>query len=96
MVLALGVITIEGLDAALIHGYFKEDYSICGEQYIKQQQYNKASVKHDCAKLKEAYLWYFTLVFITDIVLVLCSFVLLLLFADWILFVAPVRITLVL
>jgi hypothetical protein len=95
MVLALGVIMIEGLDATLIHGYFKDDYSICGEQHIKQQQY-KASVKDDCAKLKEAYLWYFTLVFITDIVLVLCSFVLLLLFADWILFVAPVRITLVL
>jgi hypothetical protein len=93
MVLALGVIIIEGLDATAIHRYFKEDESTCGGDMNTRHELN---IKDDCAKFKEAYRWYFMLVFITDIVLVLCSFVLLLLFADWILFVAPVRIMLVL
>jgi hypothetical protein len=88
MVLALGVIIIEGFDAVVIHGYFKEDESTCGGDMNTRYELN---IKDDCAKFKEAYRWYFMLVFITDIVLVLCSFVMLLLFADWILFVAPVR-----
>jgi hypothetical protein len=88
MVLALGVIIIEGFDAVAIHGFFKEDESFCGDVYLRDRSDTKNS---DCPILKEAYRWYFMLVFITDIVLVLCSFVMLLLFADWILFVAPVR-----
>ncbi|CAB3990033.1 Hypothetical predicted protein [Paramuricea clavata] len=83
MVLALGVIIVESLEAATLHRHFKDDESSCR----KDRDHSK--MKKDCAILKEAYLWYFTLIFINDIVLVLCSFVLLLLFADWILFVAP-------
>ena len=94
MVLALGVIIIEGLDATAIHRYFKEDESTCGGDTINTR--HELNIKDDCAKFKEAYRWYFMLVFITDIVLVLCFIVVLLLFADWILFVAPVRIMLVL
>jgi hypothetical protein len=81
------------IDATAIHRYFKEDESTCRGDMNTRHEVN---IKDNCAKLKEAHRWYFTLVFITDIVLVLCSFVLLLLFADWILFVAPVRIMLVL
>ncbi|CAB3990031.1 Hypothetical predicted protein [Paramuricea clavata] len=82
MVLALGVIIIEGFDATIIHRFLKED-SWC--EVTKQEH----KYRLDCAILKEAYPWYFMLVFITVIVLVLCSFVKLLLFTDWILFVAP-------
>ena len=92
MVLAMGVIIIEGIDATLMHRFFKKN-SFC--ETDKQEQHDDR-IRSDCAKYKEAYRWYFTLVFITDIVLVLCFIVVLLLFADWILFVAPVRIMLVL
>jgi hypothetical protein len=54
---------------------------------------NPSNSKNDCDLLKNADPWYYLLLFTTDIVLVLCSFVMLLLFADWILFVAPVRVT---
>ena len=90
MVLALGVIIV-GFDAVDLHRSFKNDYTFCEKAIQEQNRYMS-----DCAILKEAYRWYFTLVFITDIVLVLCFIVMLLLFADWILFVAPVRIMLVL
>ena len=89
MVLALGVIIVEGFDATIIHRFFKDDESSCGD--ANERLGRSDNRKSDCAILKEAYRWYYMLVFITDIVLVLCSFVMLLLFADWILFVAPVR-----
>ncbi|CAB3990030.1 Hypothetical predicted protein [Paramuricea clavata] len=84
MVLALGVIIVEGYDATAIHGDFKSDESFCGDNNARG-----GTEKNDCPIFKEAYPWYFTLIFITVIVLVLCSFVMLLLFADWILFVVP-------
>ena len=43
-------------------------------------------------RYKKADIWYYILLYATDIVSVLSSFVMLLLFADWILFVAPVRV----
>jgi hypothetical protein len=70
----------------IIQKIFKDEESSCGNA---KRLDNKT--KNDCAILKEAYRWYFMLVFITDIVLVLCLIVVLLLFADWILFLAPVR-----
>ncbi|CAB3990035.1 Hypothetical predicted protein [Paramuricea clavata] len=85
MVLAQGVIIVEGFEATAIHRFFKEDESTCGDS----NERHELNINHDCAKFKEAYRWYFTLVFITDIVLVLCFIVVLLLLADWILFVAP-------
>ena len=88
MVLALGVIIV-GFDAVdLLQSFGKEDDSFCEKAIQEQNTYMS-----DCAILKETYRWYSTLVFITDIVLVLCFIVVLLLFADWILFVATVRIS---
>ena len=85
MVLALGVIIEESTTATDVHSYLKNGN--CKGVYA----YNKPSKKEYCDKVKKADLWYYILLFATDIVLVLCSFVMLLLFADWILFVALVR-----
>ena len=84
IVLALGVIIEESTNAAMLHNYFKED-SNCDDERVSSYR------KKDCDQLKEADPWYYILLYTTDLVLVLCSFVMLLLFADWILFVAPVR-----
>ena len=62
------------------------------------EESSNASYVHDylhnyeSKRYKKADLWYYILLYATDIVLVLSSFVTLLLFADWILFVAPVRV----
>ncbi|CAB3990034.1 Hypothetical predicted protein [Paramuricea clavata] len=81
MVLAQGVIIIEGFDATFIHTLSKNDPSC--------EDFEPERHRLECVKFKEAYRLSFTLIFITDIVLVLCVIVVLLLFADWILFVAP-------
>ena len=77
IVLAQGVI----IEESGVHASIKGGLSVC------------SSLKNDCDLLKNADPWYYLLLFTTDIVFVLCSFVMLLLFADWILFVAPVRVT---
>ena len=79
MVLTLGVLIEVAPSASTVH----YDSSRCGDFQFEVGE---------CKKVKEADPWYYILLFVTDIVLVLCSFVLLLLFAEWILsVVAPVR-----
>ena len=90
MVLTLGVIIEETRNASIIHDYIREDDSWCNH-VPKGTRYSDRLVKF-CNKVKEADPWYYILLFATDIVFVLCVFVTLVLFADWILFVAPVRI----
>ncbi|CAB4018126.1 Hypothetical predicted protein [Paramuricea clavata] len=82
IVLALGVIIEESTNAAILHGYFKKD-SYCDDETVFSYR------KKDCDELKEVNIWYYILLYATDLVLALCSFVMLLLFADWTLFVAP-------
>jgi hypothetical protein len=84
IVLALGVIIEESTNAAILHNYFKKD-SYCDDERVPSYR------EKDCDELKKADIWYYILLYATDLVLALCSFVMLLLFADWILFVAPVR-----
>jgi hypothetical protein len=80
------VIIEESADAAAIHDYFKKD------SYCHDERASSLHRKKNCDKLREADPWYYILLYATDLVqLALCSFVMLLLFADWILFVAPVR-----
>ena len=76
----------ESAYATSVHAVNK-DHAVCNDRD------NPSNSKNDCDLLKNADPWYYLLLFTTDIVLVLCSFVMLLLFADWILFVAPVRVT---
>jgi hypothetical protein len=85
MVLAMGVIIEESATATGVSTFLKGNY--CKNVYI----YDNPSQKEYCDNLRKADPWYYILLFATDIVLVLCSFVMLLLFADWILFVALVR-----
>jgi hypothetical protein len=83
MVLTLGVIIEEAPTGAKIHSLYKSDNTYCKDQWIREHQ-------NDCEKFKKADPWYYTLLFTTDIVLVLCLIAILLLFTDWILFIAPV------
>ncbi|XP_028398044.1 uncharacterized protein LOC114521720 [Dendronephthya gigantea] len=89
MVLTLGVIMEESAKASAVH-YHSRDGFLCKEWL--ERQYNEKrlhELKADCLKFKEAAPWYYIMVFAADIVFVLCSFVALILFSDWFLFVAP-------
>ena len=84
MVLTLGVLIEVAPSASAVHDEVSSRCSVPFE-FAPWKNWK-------CKKVKEADPWYYILLFVTDIVLVLCSFVLLLLFADWILsVVAPVR-----
>ena len=85
MVLAIGVIIAESGNATTVHTYVNGDDSYCGK--LRDTSYRKK----ECVVLEKADPWYLLLLFMADFVLVLSSFTMLLLFADWILFVAPVR-----
>ena len=88
MVLTLAVITEEAYTAAWIHSFFYGgDDSFCK----RQSNSPRDDFKKDCDTLREANPWYYILMFVSDVLLVLCFLVILLLFADWIFFVAPVR-----
>ncbi|XP_028398047.1 uncharacterized protein LOC114521724 isoform X1 [Dendronephthya gigantea] len=84
MVLTLGVIMEELLFAATVYQYSREDSFACRKiprvDWIEREE--------DCLKLKKAVPWYYIMLFAANIVFVLCSFVALILFIDWILFVA--------
>ena len=84
MVLTLGVIIEESSDASRIHNVVHSRDSSCHDILPD------SSYREDCDKFKRADPWYYILLFVTGVVFVLCSFVMLLLFADWVLFVAPV------
>ena len=90
MVLALGVIIEETHQASAVHRTAHSRDSFCKD--------NPKNIHHPnnrvefCNRIKQADPWCYILLFTTDIVLVLCCFGMLLLLADWILFVAPVRV----
>ena len=93
MVLTLGVIIEEAPVATDIHAYNKGDRAVCKKIMKYNTSLESELIKgwgHDCEKFKEADPWYYILLFPTDIVLVLCFLVILLLLADWILFIASV------
>ena len=85
MVLTLGVVIEESSHASDIHDVVHSHDSSCHDILPD------SSYREDCDKLKRADPWYYILLFVTDVVFVLCFFVMLLLFADWVLFVSPVR-----
>ncbi|XP_028398050.1 uncharacterized protein LOC114521724 isoform X3 [Dendronephthya gigantea] len=78
------VIMEELLFAATVYQYSREDSFACRKiprvDWIEREE--------DCLKLKKAVPWYYIMLFAANIVFVLCSFVALILFIDWILFVA--------
>ena len=90
MVLTLGVIIEEAEPGSLVHGYHKGNKSFCKTLDNIPPEFDRKERRNDCEKFKKADPWYYILLFATDIVLVLCFLVILLLFADWILFIAPV------
>ena len=93
MVLTLDVIIEESSSATGIGNVVRSRDSYCNRN-SEDTHYPDGRNKF-CNKLKKAYPWYYILLFVTDVVLVLCFFVTLLLFADWILFIAPVKISLI-
>ena len=93
MVLTLGVIIEESSAATSIGNVVRSRDSFCNRN--SEDTYYPDSRNKYCNKLKKAHPWYYILLFVTDVVLVLCFFVTLILFADWILFIAPVRISLI-
>ena len=78
----------ESSNASYIHDYLHSIQSTCNNIDSDTSQ----SRVRNCKRFKAADRWYYILLYATDTVLVLSSFVMLLLFADWILFVAPVRV----
>ena len=84
----------ESVNASWVNYNSREDSYMCREEVKERKDYEKSvhNLKEDCLKMKEAAPWYYIMVFAADIVFVLCSFVTLILFGDWILFVAPVSI----
>ena len=95
MVLTLGVVIEESAYASGVD-YHSRDSATCGKK-LEGTYYDKKWLhdrKEDCLKLKQAAPWYYIMVFAADIIFVLCSFVMLVLFGDWVLFVAPVRVIL--
>ena len=86
MVLTLGVIIEETHEASAVHVTAQTH---CNDNPENIHNPNRAEF---CNRIKQADPWYYILLFTTDIVLVLCCFGMLLLFADWILFVALVRV----
>ena len=85
MVLTKGVIIEESYTASFVHGVVQKSTSVCDTS-------SDYSDVNTCERYKKADPWYYILFYVTDIVLVLSSFVMLLLFVDWTLFVAPVRV----
>ncbi|XP_028398046.1 uncharacterized protein LOC114521723 [Dendronephthya gigantea] len=90
MVLTMGVIMEESVHASSVNYHSRKDSFICGD--LEDSNMDKESLhkrKKDCLNLKLAAPWYYIMVFAADITFVLCSLVALILFIDWVLFVAP-------
>jgi len=90
MILTLGVIIAEVTEGGFVHLLSFKDSSTCKVLESQPRGSGRRKLEHDCEKLQKALPWYLILLFTTDIVLVLCFLVILLLVVDWILFVAPV------
>ena len=83
----------ESAHVTLVDYHSREDSVTCGKE-LEDMHHSKEWLherKEDCLKMNQAAPWYYIMVFAADIVFVLCSFVTLILFGDWVLFVAPVR-----
>ena len=80
---------MESTESSAVHAKSK-DSSFCQRYDEEEHLGNKREWENDCEKFKTADPWYHILLFAADIVFVLCFHASLLLFADWILFVAPV------